>query len=142
VTASEEHDPDRFATTLAKTANDLVPADAHADFSKAGYIEFTRAVAVYVGDLMSEAYRVTRRRHADHISPAFVKEAADRVSAPARQRLVTATGSLGGILIGSGISAIPTWLGTSTVQPLQAIGVLLLVGGGAALLVWALVTDR
>jgi hypothetical protein len=134
-------EPDVLAREAVRTADDLFPAEARPDFSESGYREFTGMVGGYVSDLVDETYRETRRQHADRVTPEYVRQASKRLTSSRRRASVTFAGSLGGIVLGSSLGLLPGWIGAKTIDPSQAIVVVILALVGGGLLVGAFVME-
>ena len=132
---------DETAKQVVIRATRNIHADAQAEFSEAGLAEFSKTTESYLADLLDATYRETRSHHADRITPAYVRAAADRVSSPRRRILVTFLGAVGGIFLGSAIAMVPSWLGTPQVSTPQALTTLAFAIGGAVLMVGAFVYE-
>ncbi len=134
-------EPDELARRIVNDADRLFPVEARPDFSEVGYAEFATTVASYISDFLNETYRETRRQHADRVTPAYVREAAKRLTTSRRRVGITFLGSLGGIILGAGVASIPGWIGSKAIDSGQALFVLLMAAVGGSMLVGAFVTE-
>lgn len=90
---------------IAERAHALLENASHTPFSEAGFGMLQEKVDQFIGDLILESARVMKRRQADTISPAYVQQASENLSASTRRKKFTLIGTIGGVLLGAGISS-------------------------------------
>lgn len=98
---------------------------AIAPFSGPGYSTLEKEIAAYVGDLVDESARIARRSRADDVSSSHVQQAAQNLTTRARKRLYGHIGTLGGIVLGAGLSSVLTILVSP--PPISTVGFLVSV---------------
>lgn len=84
----------------------------------------------YIDDLVLESVRIMERKQADTVSANYVQQASDNLVASRRRRLFTFAGTLGGVLLGAGVSSYIEMVkaGTATISTVMTASALAVVG--------------
>jgi len=92
----------------------------------------------FVDDLVEEASRVAERNRSDHASPEHIRIARDHLEAGSTRWIDEMAGTLGGLLLGGGLSGYISMIIGSTYPTAAVAIVTVLMIFGAALLAWSL----
>src|SRR5664279_1777710 len=90
---------------ITHQAREQVAAASRTPFSDPGFEALQDKVDQYIADLILESVRIMKRRQADTVSPIYVAQASDNLVASSRRRVFTLLGTIGGVLLGAGISS-------------------------------------
>jgi hypothetical protein len=77
-------------------------------FSPAAYSLLKKKISEYVGELINESLKVSKRRQSDMVSVAHVERASEYLIASTGRRLFRHIGTVGGIFLGAAISNLLT----------------------------------
>ena len=99
-------------------------------FSVAGFDMLQKKADEYIDDLVLESVRIMERKQADTVSANYVQQASDNLVASRRRRLFTFAGTLGGVLLGAGVSSYIEMVkaGTATISTVMTASALAVVG--------------
>lgn len=90
-------------------------------FSPAAHAELKRRVDEYEMDVTAEARRIAARHQADAVSPAYVRQASERLAARTRQRGLALAGTFGGIFLGAAVSGFVDLASAPSPSPVQMV---------------------
>jgi len=101
-------------------------------FSPAAVSMLKGKIEQFIVDLFDESIRIAKRRQADTVSWSHVKRASDNLVSLSRARAEDQLGTLGGTLLGAGVSAMVLLIigGSATVSGIGTALVASLAGAG------------
>jgi len=79
---------------------------AESPFSTAAFERVKEKIAQYITELISESARIAKRHSADTVSSSHVEQASDNLVSSSGKKLFRHLGTIGGILMGAGVSNI------------------------------------
>jgi hypothetical protein len=90
-------------------------------FTPDGAAELEQRLDLFLTDLAAEARRIAKRHHADVVSPAHVRQAAEHLVTHKRRRLYALAGTMGGVVMGAAVSGILDAAHATTPEPAQLL---------------------
>ena len=121
---SQGRDPIVDALDLAnKSLNHVDPTP----FSAAAFSVLRAIVSGFIAELIAESRRVAQRYRADTVSAAHVERASEYLVASTTRRIFRHLGTVGGVLLGAGLSTI---LSMATAETFPRVPTLLAAGIG------------
>src|SRR5258707_1034345 len=112
-------DQQRSVLTLAER----LPLQSPKPFSTPGFSALEQEIEAYINDLIDEAAKLARRYRADDVSAMHVVQAAQNLTASAKHRVYRHLGTIGGIILGAGLSSVLTI--TTAPPPIPLLGFLI-----------------
>lgn len=106
--------------TTIDSAEKELESLATSPFSNAAFATFKDKVAKYIGDLITESVKTAKRHSADTVSSTHVEQASDHLVSNTGRKYFRHLGTIGGILLGAGISNI---LAMTTSNQFTTLGV-------------------
>lgn len=108
---------------IAEQVNSIITNDAlnTPPFSEAAQIELQTKVGDYIKDLISESIRVSKQYNADSISQEDIKRAAAVIVNRPGDKLHKHLGTIGGLLLGTGLSTFATMISENSFTLLGVI---------------------
>lgn len=100
-------------------------------FSVQAFRALKLKISLYVRSLITESARIARRRKSDMISVAHVDEASDHLTTSTSRRWLRHTGTVGGILLGAGLSSFLSMTTANQYTPAGVVVSAALGVGGA-----------
>jgi hypothetical protein len=111
---------DASLLAVGRRVGDLLAKPDALPFSASALEELKARFESHALELVNESGRIARRQQADVISPAYIRQASDRLVVRKGQRRVGLAGSIGGVLGGV---ALPTLLDVAAGKPMSPIQV-------------------
>jgi hypothetical protein len=111
---------DQVASSLADT--DPSP------FSPVAFKELEDTISEFIGDLVDESLKISKRHQSEFISANYVRQASEHLIASRSRRIFRHLGTIGGIMLGGAISNILAMAQAGTSFPM--LGTLVSVGVG------------
>ena len=89
-----------------KEANDTLNSFESSPFSEKAYDSLKENITSYIGQIITESIRISKRHKADLVSQSHVEDANDNLISKKRSKLNYLAGTLGGIFLGATVSNI------------------------------------
>lgn len=102
---------------VADHAAQVFSATGSSPYSPRAFTVLNQHVESYISELIEESAKIARRHQADAISAAHVEQAASYLVSSARNRVVRHLGTVGGILLGAGLSTILSLVTSQSISP-------------------------
>jgi len=110
-----------------ETANRRLEFVNSSPFSNAAFAVLRAIISSFIAELIAESRRVAQRYQADTVSAAHVERAGEYLVTSSTRRLFRHLGTVGGILLGAGLS---TLLSMATAETFARLPTLLAVSVG------------
>jgi histone H3/H4 len=110
--------PNRTLAEMIEQANAELQQEGQAEFSESAFVLVKEKVAAYTVELAKESSRRAKRHKADIISAADVEKADEYLISPASQKAIRNIGTIGGIILGMGLSNALAIVTTNQFSPL------------------------
>lgn len=104
-----------------ENANLRLSTSAHAPFSSQAFTVLRANVTSYISDLIAESRQVAHRHRADLISASHVERASEYLVASTSRRLYRHLGTIGGVMLGAGLSTVLSMIGSESFTSSVAI---------------------
>lgn len=95
----------KIQAIINQAESELAGIDA-SPFSHAAFSILKAKISQYIGELTTEAIKVSKRHQADTVSAAHVERASDYLVSSTTRRFFRHLGTVGGILLGASLSNI------------------------------------
>lgn len=115
-------------------ANELLRTIDPGPFSPAAFSVFKGKIAEYIAEVARESATLARRSQVDIISVRDVEEACERLTTSPRNRLYRHLGTVGGLALGTGGSALASMVIAGQYPPWGVVLTVLFVSAGCLLL--------
>ena len=104
-------------------------------FSRNGFYVLQETISAYIEELVDEAIKVSRRNRADDVSATHIEQASAFLTARPYNRVMRHFGTLGGVVLGAGLSSILTYASVAAPIPIAAFVISVAFTGVGAFLV-------
>jgi len=125
----------------ATTAKTLLASIDREKFTAKGFEELSERVDLFIKDVADESARIARRYRTDLISAFHVEKAAEHIASGSALKIYRHAGTIGGILLGGGLSEVLSMLSTDTATIIGLITSSICFVVGAVLITLYVVKD-
>jgi len=87
-------------------ANNTLNSLGTSPFTNRAYESLKEKIATYIGQIITESIRISKRHKADLVSQSHIETASDNLISKKRSKLNYLSGTLGGIFLGATVSNI------------------------------------
>ncbi|QXG81958.1 hypothetical protein [Rhodospirillum rubrum] len=85
-------------------------------FSQSAFATLNEVIAAYIGDLVEESVKISKRHQSDGISAAHVQQAQQYLTSSSHNRIFRHFGTIGGIILGAGLSTVLSLVTSSQIS--------------------------
>jgi hypothetical protein len=110
-------------------------------FSEAGFATLKEKMSGYIASLILESSRRAKRHQADVISAADVEKADEYLIASSHRKLTRNIGTIGGIVLGAGVSNVMSIITTNQFTPSGIVTTVLFCVIGTAMIAYQFAKD-
>lgn len=125
--ALTSHEANVLSAVREQVRTELASTDP-SPFSPTAFKELRNTINEFIGDLIDESLKISRRHQSEVISANYVRQASEHLIASRSRRIFRHLGTVGGIMLGGAISNILSMAQTGTSFPM--LGTLVSVGVG------------